>query len=604
MLFCLYLLILYISQYVSANLLAPNEDPNAIDKYTIDYMSPCRWDSIFPDTRLNINNGSFLEFGEDTLCFIEDKRKNPDLEEIDQNSKTLQDLLHNTLDNAVNVLSEVLDGYCIIYNNGFWTYRYCPGNDIVQLHNDSSDPQTLLYTLGKSKPDIKDRDFQLLYNELGYYVSEFVGMGDICDVTGAHRLVEVQYVCGETHGIATIQWIRETKICQYEMQISVPELCDLELLSKNEDKKTANHLKCVRYDDQYGKTDKNIIDLLAEYDPTFLGYGIYFLESLDENKRDTLMYTSDDLTNEIPKEIFDRFGKAFNRMINQKMLVSPNGNPVVNGDIFTWMTEIFDITGTVISKLSIHVSELGKAELHLDNDLLFTEPSNFVSYQSKTQNLAHLFQNEASGSVSDNYKHEEDDNSRDDESSISVVLKLANNKDVRITASRQGDRKVLALEALNSDANFELLNDQDRERLLDVILNSDELKPIVGQLGLEDFELQSARFDDTVLFEYSNSDETDELFEEVENNKSSNSDDILPLGKIPDTETRTQIVYETHVISEDNLPGSSEKANKSSDDDDNNDNYSQETEIVTAFNTAHVEEAIVNEKQTTEHDEL
>ncbi|SMN20346.1 similar to Saccharomyces cerevisiae YDR057W YOS9 ER quality-control lectin [Maudiozyma saulgeensis] len=590
-----YLFFFYITRYVSANLLAPNEDPNAIDKYTIDYMSPCRWDSLFPDKSAGVNNGTFLEFGEDTLCFIEDNKKKSDSGDVDQDSKSLQDALQNTLDKAVNVLSDILDGYCIIYNNGFWTYRYCPGNEIVQLHNDSSDPQTLLYTLGKAKPDIKNREFQLLYNELGYYVSEFVGMGDICDVTGAHRLVEVQYVCGETHGIATIQWIRETKICQYEMQISVPELCDLELLSKNEDKKTANHLKCVRYDDQYGKTDKNMIDLLAEYDPTFLGYGIYFLQSLDENKRDTLMYTSDDLSGEIPKETFDRFGKAFNRMINQKMLVSPNGSPVVNGDIFTWMSEIFDITGTVISKLSIHVSEIGKAELHLDNDLLFPEPSNFVAYQSKTQNLAYLFQNEVTEGISNNNYDGDDIPDNYEQSSVSVTLKLANNKDVKITATRDGDKRVISLEALNPDANFELLNDQDRERLLDVILNSEELSPIMGQLGIGDFELQSARFDDTVLFEYSNLDDIDELLNEGENGNPFSPDVIPSLEETSSTETRTQVIYETHVISEEGSTDPSEEKIEY-----NNDEISDDIKSV----NADIDETTVNDKKDIEHDEL
>ncbi|KAG0670523.1 Protein OS-9 [Maudiozyma exigua] len=524
--FRIFLLAFIYFNQISCNLLAPNDDPHAIDKYTIDYMSPCRWDTLLNDFK-KPDNGTFLTFGQDTQCFIPNAKRDSSAGNSQQDKDNLQTTLEDTLNEAIHVLSDVLDGYCIIYRNGFWTYRYCPGNELVQLHNDSTDPQTLSYTLGRAKPELDRREFQLLYNELGYYVSEIVGMGDVCDVTGAHRLVEVQYVCGETHGIANIQWIRETKICQYEMQISVPELCNLELLSRNEDKKTANHLQCVRYDTQYENNESNIIDLLARYDPIFLGYGLYFLQSLDPYKRDTLMYTQSNLTDGIPKEIFGRFGKAFNRMINQKMLIGPDGNTVVNGDVFTWMSEIFDISGDVISKISIHVTALGKAELQIGNYLIFNEPGNFVSYESKTRNLAHLF----GGDVQETNDNEEDQ--QGDGSSVSTIVKLANNKAIKITATRIDDKKILSLEALNKDANFELLSDDDRQKMLDIILHSDDLQPIIGNLDLEDFFIDAKRYDDTLLFEYTDGTEPEETEEETAS-----------------TETQTQTVYETRVISD------------------------------------------------------
>ena len=529
--FQIILLALIFFNQISCNLLAPNEDPHAIDKYTIDYMSPCRWDTLIEDFN-ETNNGTFLSFGQDTQCFVPNPKLKLGTGDSEQDKNLLENTLVDTLDEAVHLLSDVLDGYCILYRNGFWTYRYCPGNEIVQLHNDSSDPQTLSYILGRAKPELDRREFQLLYNELGYYVSEIVGMGDICDVTGAHRLVEVQYVCGETHGIANIQWIRETKICQYEMQISVPELCNLELLSKNEDKKTANHLQCVRYDTQYENNENNIIDLLARYDPIFLGYGIYFLQSLDSHKRDTLMYTQNNLTGEIPKEIFGKFGKAFNRMINQKMLIAPDGNIVSNGDVFTWMSEIFDISGKMISKISIHVTALGKAELQIDNEMILNEPNNFISYENKKANLVHLFESEVHN-TNDKQDKKEDEEEETAEESASVVVKLANNKEIQITATRTGDKRMITLEALQGEANFELLTSEDRELMLSVILHAAELQPIVQNLDLEDFFIDARRYDDTILFEYSNGEEAEQ-------------DD-----EISSTETRTQTVYETRVISQD-----------------------------------------------------
>lgn len=302
---------------------------------------------------------------------------------------------------------------------------------------------------------------------------------------------------------------------------------------------SANHLQCVRYDTQYENNESNIIDLLARYDPIFLGYGIYFLQSLDPYKRDTLMYTQSNLTGEIPKEIFGRFGKAFNRMINQKMLIGPDGNTVVNGDVFTWMSEIFDISGDVISKISIHVTALGKAELQIGNDLIFNEPGNFVSYESKTRNLAHLF----GGDVQETNDNQEDQ--QDDGLSVSTIVKLANNKDIKITATSIGDKKILSLEALNKDANFELLSDDDREKMLDIILHSDDLQPIIGNLDLEDFFIDAKRYDDTILFEYTDGTDPKEIEETGETQETHKTEE-----EITSTETQTQTVYETRVMSD------------------------------------------------------
>lgn len=386
----------YLIQFTTATLLTLDVDPIASEKYTINYVSSCRWDDLY-DSSNSKYNGRFFQFGEDTQCFIPNIVKNSTFDNLRNSSIMSEDLLRNTIETGVKMISDTLDGYCIVYHNGFWTYRYCPGKDLVQLHNDTLDPQTLVYVLGKAEADIKDRDFQLLNNEVGYYISELLGMGDVCDVTGAHRLVDVQYVCGETHGAATIQWIRETKICQYVMQIALPDLCKLELLAKNEDKKTATQIDCVKRDNDLKKYDRNIIDLLAEFDPIFLGYGVYLLQPIAGGKRNALLYTdvlNNDNLNEVPRKVYDKFGKAINRLITQRKLSLSDGTVVVNGDSFTWMSEIFDINGTFITMLSIYVSPLGKAELILDNDLVFPGPDNFISYESKTGSLRELFESE------------------------------------------------------------------------------------------------------------------------------------------------------------------------------------------------------------------
>ncbi|GMM58378.1 Yos9 protein [Maudiozyma humilis] len=545
--------------YAQALLLAPQGDPNAAIKYTVNYVSSCRWDTLI-DAYSEANNGSIFQFGSDTQCLIPDAKKSGDARSDAQDAQDLQIMLAETLDLSVQILSSTLDGYCFLYNNGFWTYRYCPGNDLIQLHNDTSDPQTLIYTLGKSKPDVEDREFQLLYNDVGYYVSEIVGMGDICDVTGTPRLVEVQYVCGDAHGGATIQWIRETKTCQYELQITVPQLCALELLSKNEDKKNAVHLNCLRSEAPELNVNGNVIDVLAEYDPLFLGYGIYFLQPINEGHRTVLMYSGELDANNVTQETFDKFGKAFNRLINQRMLIAPNGEYIVNGDVFSWMAQVVDIQGREISMLSIYVSSNGKANLYMNDNMKFDGPGNFVMFQSKADSFQRVADDD--DTVEEGDETNVDSNADTDAHSARFVVKLSEGKEIGVSVRLQDGKQYIALVALQEAANFELLNEYERQRIISFVFESAEVKSVLGDVDRDDFHLDAARYDDTVLFEY--------VSEDVSNGQSDKGLELgrgydQPAGSVEEphiddtpeetivtdsanTETVTSTVYETVTV--------------------------------------------------------
>lgn len=495
--------------FANALLPAPQGDPNSVNKYTIDYVSSCRWDSL-----LEADNGTVINFGSDTQCLIPDPHKTDDTNTGTENAQDMQALMAETLDLSVQILSSTLDGYCFLYINGFWTYRYCPGNDIIQLHNDTSDPQTLIYTLAKSKPNVEDREFQLLFDDVGYYVSEIVGMGDICDVTGAPRLVEVQYVCADVHGGATILWIRETKTCQYELQIAVPQLCALELLSKNEDKKNAIHLECLKSEKEQQKNQGNVIDTLAEYDPIFLGYGIYFLQPINKDHRDVLMYSGElDVAN-ITQDTFDMFGKAFNRLINQRMLIAPSGEHVVTGDVFNWMSKIVDLQGREITMMSIYVSKNGKANIYMNNEMSFSGPDNFSLFQSKKDSVMTLAENEKDVVETNTSAINENDT---EENGARFVIKLAEGKEIGVSVRLHDGKQYISLVALQEGANFELLNEYDRQRILDFVFESDEVKSILGDIDVESFQLEAARYDDTVLFEYTSPDLHSEEREQAAN---------------------------------------------------------------------------------------
>ncbi|CAI7195388.1 CFC_collapsed_G0009230.mRNA.1.CDS.1 [Saccharomyces cerevisiae] len=379
---------------LGSSLLAPIEDPIVSNKYLISYIDEDDWSDRILQNQSVMNSGYIVNMGDDLECFIQNAstQLNDVLEDSNEHSNSEKTaLLTKTLNQGVKTIFDKLNERCIFYQAGFWIYEYCPGIEFVQFHGRVNTKtgeivnrdESLVYRLGKPKANVEEREFELLYDDVGYYISEIIGSGDICDVTGAERMVEIQYVCGGSNsGPSTIQWVRETKICVYEAQVTIPELCNLELLAKNEDQKNASPILCRM--PAKSKIDSNPIDLITKYEPIFLGSGIYFLRPFNTDERDKLMVTDNAMSNwdEITETYYQKFGNAINKMLSLRLVSLPNGHILQPGDSCVWLAEVVDMKDRFQTTLSLNILNSQRAEIFFNKTFTFNEDNgNFLSYK-------------------------------------------------------------------------------------------------------------------------------------------------------------------------------------------------------------------------------
>lgn len=379
---------------LGSSLLAPIEDPIVSNKYLISYIDEDDWSDRILQNQSVMNSGYIVNMGDDLECFIQNAstQLNDVLEDSNEHSNSEKTaLLTKTLNQGVKTIFDKLNERCIFYQAGFWIYEYCPGIEFVQFHGRVNTKtgeivnrdESLVYRLGKPKANVEEREFELLYDDVGYYISEIIGSGDICDVTGAERMVEIQYVCGGSNsGPSTIQWVRETKICVYEAQVTIPELCNLELLAKNEDQKNASPILCRM--PAKSKIDSNSIDLIIKYEPIFLGSGIYFLRPFNTDERDKLMVTDNAMSNwdENTETYYQKFGNAINKMLSLRLVSLPNGHILQPGDSCVWLAEVVDMKDRFQTTLSLNILNSQRAEIFFNKTFTFNEDNgNFLSYK-------------------------------------------------------------------------------------------------------------------------------------------------------------------------------------------------------------------------------
>ncbi|KAK0634422.1 glucosidase II beta subunit-like protein-domain-containing protein [Bombardia bombarda] len=156
-----------------------------------------------------------------------------------------------------------LEGECLYFVFGWWSYTFCYGKSIVQFHALPSgikgtppvrDPTSEEYVLGtalappqtttkstNSRPNSSQDQKQAgadaansiappntelqVKGDQRYLVQRLEG-GSICDLTGRPRTIEVQYHCHPGALFDRIGWIKEVTTCTYLMLVQTPRLCE------------------------------------------------------------------------------------------------------------------------------------------------------------------------------------------------------------------------------------------------------------------------------------------------------------------------------------------------------------------------------------------
>lgn len=147
-----------------------------------------------------------------------------------------------------------MDGHCLHFMSGWWSYRFCYGKNIVQYHAlpqvpngmpPVQDPDTLAFMLGRAPTPAEEEAAGAGYQAQEHqqqqgappntelqvkgdqrYLVQRLGGGTICDLTGRERTIEVQYHCAPGATADRISYIKEVTTCAYLMVINTPRLCD------------------------------------------------------------------------------------------------------------------------------------------------------------------------------------------------------------------------------------------------------------------------------------------------------------------------------------------------------------------------------------------
>ncbi|ESZ98119.1 hypothetical protein SBOR_1498 [Sclerotinia borealis F-4128] len=168
-----------------------------------------------------------------------------------------------------------LEGNCLYFVSGWWSYSFCYNNEITQFHQlppqpgkapfpPQPDPSAQEFVLGRVKISPKSRSKEdewgnqieahagpksgespktelQVKGDTRYLVQKMEG-GTTCDLTGKPRQVEVQFHCNP-HVTDRIGYIKEMTTCSYLMVVYTPRLCnDVAFMPPKADK--ANSIIC------------------------------------------------------------------------------------------------------------------------------------------------------------------------------------------------------------------------------------------------------------------------------------------------------------------------------------------------------------------------
>ncbi|CUM63505.1 uncharacterized protein PRCAT00001081001 [Priceomyces carsonii] len=213
------------------------------------------------------------------------------------------------IENAVEVIGNSFSTSSCVYayalDGGYWTFSYCFGDKVSQFHPSLEklmmtgkhvpEYPDYVYILGRfngpSKGAIKIEnqspwnssrlsasDFSLTDNKVSPFtpgsiydrhtqrsLRHTLSDGELCDLTLQPRKVDVIYKCHLHHlGKPEILSVHEVKTCQYEMTISIPQLCSIRELRPTNADDMENKIECKLIDE--------IDSALPSYTPDFEKY--------------------------------------------------------------------------------------------------------------------------------------------------------------------------------------------------------------------------------------------------------------------------------------------------------------------------------------------
>ncbi|POS83793.1 hypothetical protein EPUL_004866 [Erysiphe pulchra] len=195
-------------------------------------------------------------------------------------------------------LLQGLDGSCLYFISGWWSYSFCFNSEVTQFHHltlqpgkqepPKRDPNTKPFVLGKTNYIESSRD-QLKKQPNGLidvhnskqipklelqskggtrYLVQKMESGTICDLTNKPRRIEIQFHCNPSMN-DRIGYIKEVTTCSYLMVVYTPRLCsEVAFLPPKENKTHSITCRMVVSDDELLNQDEiNDLEKRIEANP-------------------------------------------------------------------------------------------------------------------------------------------------------------------------------------------------------------------------------------------------------------------------------------------------------------------------------------------------
>lgn len=339
----------------------------------------------------------------------------PDEEKLEMEKSLAIDAIRNF--NSAN------RGKFVIHKNGFWNYMIRFDHDIHQFHeldnfsgviqiSDetvyanfklatwSDDDQTNsfasqpYYNYATPKDPYKfESDFELIKTEDGLkYVTQRIGNGEICDLTGLPRSVTIKYLCNDKVNTPSVRTVHEWKTCEYAIELVSDEFCSFEMWSLPKDL-ISNNINCITEEFD----GKEIIDLQNVTFETFVS-GIFLLKDITATtpyiKYSLLLTKNYDLwtidiegvkPNESSfEEMLTDISLGFHNSIRNKKLLFHNDTilrVIEPSDSFILVTKLFDMDGSYIGNIKVEKNDNGFIVSNF-TDEQSAENTNFIRFHA------------------------------------------------------------------------------------------------------------------------------------------------------------------------------------------------------------------------------
>ncbi|KAK9478570.1 hypothetical protein V1514DRAFT_330446 [Lipomyces japonicus] len=273
-------------------------------------------------------------------------------------------------------LLDPLNGVCLYYIAGWWTYSFCHNKEVKQFHQlaqngarftPKEDTSIDSYILGTVDSDGNDEERSI--GSLGdmHYLIQKIGGGSICDLTGKERKIEIQFHCSQ-NSQDKIAWIKEVTTCRYQMVVHTSRLCqDVSFLPPGEDR--ANEIMCRKIvnQDELNRAKAMELDILLAIQDHDIER--YLQGTLEKNEIATEVPSSTSSTRQNIESSSARKNVAspdlitsanilirdIEKQLNDGTFLTPEGKVATADDEFSYSVALVDVNANPIGEVTVIV---------------------------------------------------------------------------------------------------------------------------------------------------------------------------------------------------------------------------------------------------------